>query len=269
MKYLSIWMLLSIVLSSCAYTRVVPLQSNTYPAIPESEVTIFVDENDLPQEYEKVALITTDYDSGFDKVKWNSVKKKCASIGCNGVYQKYEDRASQGEQIAGAIFGLYTTDKAEFIAIRYDSNRAEKANVSDDNETSIVYEKSMSEIKDYLESSASKDKVEGFYSVFRTTINKGSKEVVSDRKLIGNIAILYYDKNLFDVVDYYDELRFANDQPDIVGEIELDSELSCSYRTLDSKNQVIDEYLIIDYSNGFEIRYEDEYSTHINFYVKK
>jgi len=84
MKYLSIWMLLSIVLSSCAYTRVVPLQSNTYPAIPESEVTIFVDENDLPKEYEKVALITTDYDSGFDKVKWNSVKKKCASIGCNG-----------------------------------------------------------------------------------------------------------------------------------------------------------------------------------------
>lgn len=104
---------------SCAYTRVVPLASATYPAISVDEVTIFVDEADLPEEYEKVAIITTDYTSGYDQTKWNSVKRKCASIGCNGVYQKMEQRATSGEKIAGAIFGTGTSDKAEFIAIRY------------------------------------------------------------------------------------------------------------------------------------------------------
>ena len=120
MKNLLFFLLLTVILSSCAYTRVIPLKDKTYPPIPVEEVTIFVDEEDLPEEFEKVAIITTDYSSGYDKTKWNSVKKKCASIGCNGVYQKFEKRASSGEKIAGAIFGYSTSDKAEFIAIRYE-----------------------------------------------------------------------------------------------------------------------------------------------------
>lgn len=119
MKNKLLLMLMTLVISSCAYTRIIPIKDKTYPPILVEEVIIFVDEADLPDEYEKVAIITTDYSSGYDKTKWNSVKKKCASIGCNGVYQKFEKRASSGEKIAGAIFGYGTSDKAEFIAIKY------------------------------------------------------------------------------------------------------------------------------------------------------
>jgi len=260
---------LSIVLSSCAYTRVVPLQSNTYPAIPESEVTIFVDENDLPKEYEKVALITTDYDSGFDKVKWNSVKKKCASIGCNGVYQKYEDRASQGEQIAGAIFGLYTTDKAEFIAIRYDDSDENYNDDAVDKTDDLVYEKSMSGIEQYLNSDNEKDIIEGLYSISRTTINNQTKTILADKTKIGKVAILKLEDDFFDIVEYYDEQRFSNDRPSIVGEVEIDNELSCTIRTFDDQNQLKEEHLIINYKHGFEIRFVEDNYTHIDMYTRE
>ena len=119
MKNLLLFILVALLVAACAYTRVIPLKDKTYPPIPIENVTIFVDEADLPVEFEKVAIITTDYSSGYDETKWKSVKKKCASIGCNGVYQKFEKRATTGEKIAGAIFGYSTSDKAEFIAIKY------------------------------------------------------------------------------------------------------------------------------------------------------
>jgi hypothetical protein len=106
-------------LGSCAFSKTIPLAGKTYPAITVEEVVIFVDPKDLPVEFEKVAIISTDYTSTYDKAKWKNVRKKCAEMGCNGVYQSFEKRASQGERIAGAIFGTGSRDKAEFIAIRY------------------------------------------------------------------------------------------------------------------------------------------------------
>ncbi len=119
MKKLTFFLILAASLMSCVYSRVIPLENKTYPSIAADEVRIFVDEEDLPIEFEKVAIITADLSSGSDKVKWNSVRKKSAKIGCNGVYQKFEQRASAGERIAGSVLGHTALDKAEFIAIRY------------------------------------------------------------------------------------------------------------------------------------------------------
>jgi len=105
--------------SGCAFTSAVPIAGSSYPPISVEEVTIFLYDEDLPDEFEEVAIISTNYSSGFDGVKWKCVKKRAAKLGCNGIYQRSEYKATTGERIAGTFLGTGTTDEAEFIGIRY------------------------------------------------------------------------------------------------------------------------------------------------------
>jgi hypothetical protein len=112
-------------LTSCVSSRIVMLANTTSLGgiSNPDEVTIFIDAADLPTEYQKIAIITTSYVSGMDKAKWRRVRERCAEIGANGVYTQMENRASGGAKVAAAIFGTVASDKAEFIAIRYNKQQ--------------------------------------------------------------------------------------------------------------------------------------------------
>lgn len=108
-----------LVLSSCARSSYVYLDQTKpkYASINPSEVVIFQDKEDLPNSYEKVAIITTDYCSTCTKYKWESTREKAAKLGCNGIYEVTKTRTVT----SGSVITDTDDDHvAEFVAIRYD-----------------------------------------------------------------------------------------------------------------------------------------------------
>lgn len=122
MKNFAIFVLFSISVSffSCASADAIMLSQKRYPPLASPElVQIFLDEKDLPPNFEKVALIKSEVVSGYDKAQWKKIKARCAQIGANGVWLKTTTEAKNGEKIAAAVFGTLTTDKAELVAIYF------------------------------------------------------------------------------------------------------------------------------------------------------
>jgi hypothetical protein len=112
-------MFATVFLVGCVQTQATMLSSKAYPPLTPEEVTIYLSEEDIPGEYEKIAILTAKGSSGMtnEDQMYEALRKKAAKIGANGIlYQKIEE-PSQGAKIAGAIFGTGTTRRSEMIAI--------------------------------------------------------------------------------------------------------------------------------------------------------
>ncbi|TAE05700.1 MAG: hypothetical protein EAZ95_19645 [Bacteroidetes bacterium] len=102
MKKLSIFLLILIVLpiSSCYFnygrvsSQAMPLKASFYKALPIDSVNIFLQPQDLPTHFDKVAMIYSGYveihpwrDARKWHKMWQQVRQQAAKLGCNGVYQ--------------------------------------------------------------------------------------------------------------------------------------------------------------------------------------
>jgi hypothetical protein len=104
----------------CANSSETFMTTHRYEPIPLTDVVVFVSEADLPKEYEKVALIETTFLSDGEKFMWKSVTQKAAKLGANGVYMLSKKETPKGVQLATALLvGVPTSDKAQFVAIRF------------------------------------------------------------------------------------------------------------------------------------------------------
>ena len=95
------------------------LSSKTYPELSPEDVVIYLSEEDIPGEFEKIAILNAKGSSDFtnESQMYNALKKKAAKIGANGILFQPVKEASQGAKVAAAIFGTGTSRRAEMIAI--------------------------------------------------------------------------------------------------------------------------------------------------------
>jgi len=96
---------------SCVTSSVTRLTTTSFQPTTPAEVKIFVEYEDLPAEYEKVALINVTYHPRYANMKWDRARKKAAKLGCNGVYERYSESTLDAEGLNGA--------RAEIVGIRY------------------------------------------------------------------------------------------------------------------------------------------------------
>ncbi|MBL4770759.1 MAG: hypothetical protein JKY61_06405 [Planctomycetes bacterium] len=104
---------------SCITTSVTPLyKSNFAPRLVE-EVQVYLSERDVDAPFKKVALIHASGDSGWtnQRMMIERAKKDAAKLGCNGLLLETVDEASQGAQVAAAIFGGTTQRHGKMVAI--------------------------------------------------------------------------------------------------------------------------------------------------------
>lgn len=111
--------LLALILSSCVQTSATMLSSKTFPALTPEEVTIYLSEEDIPGEYERIAIINATGDTNYTNQAqlYEAVRKRAASIGANGVLHAVIEEAGTGAQVAAAVLGTTTNRRAEMIAI--------------------------------------------------------------------------------------------------------------------------------------------------------
>lgn len=107
MKYFLGLAILGLCLASCAHSRVTMVGNERYLPIHEDEVTIILEFEDLPEFHEKVALINITYTTAFRNKMWANAKAKAAKLGCNGIYERYNQITDD------------SNSSSEIVAIRY------------------------------------------------------------------------------------------------------------------------------------------------------
>jgi len=95
------------------------LNGEQRPALQPEEVTIYLDEDDIDGDFEKMAVIDLSGASGWtnEKMIYEKARKEAAEIGANGVLFEEIEEAGTGEQVAAAIFGTGSDTDAKMIAI--------------------------------------------------------------------------------------------------------------------------------------------------------
>lgn len=90
------------------------LSSKSFPATTPEEVTIYLSEDDLPGEFERIAIINAKDDSEFtnESQLYEAVRKRAASIGANGVLHAVIEEPGSGAKVAAAFLGTSTSRRA-------------------------------------------------------------------------------------------------------------------------------------------------------------
>lgn len=117
-------------LAACVSTSATRLgQGPIRPALPPDSVAIYLTAADVPGRYEQVALLNSkgDVDLTDEKKMYDSIRKKAAEMGANGVILGSTNEPGAGAKVAKALFGTSANRKNTAIAIwvfHNDSTRA-------------------------------------------------------------------------------------------------------------------------------------------------
>lgn len=110
---------LALFLVGCVNTSATMLSGKTYSELSPEEVTIYLSEDDIPGEFERVAILNARGSTSMtnEQQMYKALRKRAAKIGANGILHAELDEPGTGAQIAGAVFGTGTSRKAEMVAI--------------------------------------------------------------------------------------------------------------------------------------------------------
>lgn len=119
----SYWLVLPVaffvLLSGCVTASVTQLDNTQRKPLTPEEVTIYLEEEDIPGDFDKVAVIDLSGASGWtdEEQIYEKAREEAAEIGANGVLFDNIEEAGTGEQVASALFGTGSDTDAKMIAI--------------------------------------------------------------------------------------------------------------------------------------------------------
>jgi len=95
------------------------LSSQKFAPLTPEEVTIYMEEEDIPGEFQKIAILNATGSTSMtdERQMYEALKKRAATIGANGILFQPIEEPSAGAKIAGAFLGTGSNRKAEMIAI--------------------------------------------------------------------------------------------------------------------------------------------------------
>lgn len=122
--------LLGLIVTSCVNTKVTMLipGEEAAPISPDS-VRIFVLESELDTlEYLRVAIIEATGSGEWTSQSgmYNAMRKKAATLGCNGILLPQISEPGAGAKVAGAFLGTGTERKGQAVAIRVIGRKREQ-----------------------------------------------------------------------------------------------------------------------------------------------
>ncbi len=119
----------AVLLTGCISTSVTKLSTRSYTPLTPEDVTIYLYEEDIPGDYEKVALITArgDYAMTDEAKMFKKVRQKAAKLGANGVLVETVREPSTEAKVANFLFSTTANRKGEMLAIYVLSVRDEGA----------------------------------------------------------------------------------------------------------------------------------------------
>jgi hypothetical protein len=107
-------------LAACVSTTATRLgQGQIRPAISPDSVVIYLKAEDVPGRYEQVALLNSSGNVEYtnEQQMYNSMRKKAAELGANGVILDATSEPGAGAKVAQALFGVSADRKGKAVAI--------------------------------------------------------------------------------------------------------------------------------------------------------
>ena len=103
----------------CVSADATMLSSKRRPALAPKDVQVFLNEAEIRQPYEKVALIHLGGDANWtnEKQLYAAAKKKAARLGANGVVLGTIDQPGAEMQVVSAAFGVPVSRKSQALAV--------------------------------------------------------------------------------------------------------------------------------------------------------
>ena len=91
-----------------------------YPPTTAEQITIYLIEDDVPGDYEKLAIINLkgDYNTTDEEMMYKKARKEAAKYGANGILVYQVEDPGTGAKVADALLGTGATRKGRMIAIR-------------------------------------------------------------------------------------------------------------------------------------------------------
>lgn len=117
---LSLALLALLAVTRCVTTNATPLGPPTKrPALTPEQVVLYRTAAQVPGRYEEIALLHSSGDASFsdEAMMYQSMRKKAASLGANGVILDAMTEPSAGAKVAAAIFWVPTERKGKALAI--------------------------------------------------------------------------------------------------------------------------------------------------------
>ena len=112
---------LLLVLPACVQTNAVRLgAAPARPPVPEAQVVVYRTAGQIPGKYEEVALLNSTGEATWtnEEKMFNSMRKKAAKLGANGIVLDAMSEPSAGAKVAAAVFGVGGAErKGKAIAI--------------------------------------------------------------------------------------------------------------------------------------------------------
>lgn len=110
---------LMVSLCGCISTSVVPLNNKKYAPVHPDEVTVYLEEADIPGEFDKVAVLHSrgDYAWTDEARLFKNARKKAAKIGANGLLVRKLKEPNTGDKVAQVLVGTEAKRRSEMIAI--------------------------------------------------------------------------------------------------------------------------------------------------------
>ena len=113
---------LALFATGCISTNAVRLgePGQKYAPVPESEVRVYLKEEDVEGEFDKLAIINAEgnYNFANDERMINAMKKKAGQLGANAIILGEFKDPSTVEKIADAVIGVGGEKTAKVLAIR-------------------------------------------------------------------------------------------------------------------------------------------------------
>lgn len=112
-------LLIVIAATGCVVTEHSMLSSKSFPPLTLEDVTIYMSEDEVPGDFEKIAILNAKASAEYTRSSkmYDKIRAEAAKIGANGVLYQPVIEPGQGAKIAAAVFGTGTTRRVEMIAI--------------------------------------------------------------------------------------------------------------------------------------------------------
>ena len=105
--------------NGCVNTNATLLSNQRHPAVHPDDVVIYISEDDIPGDYDKVALIYAKASANWttESKMLKALRKQAAALGANGILYSSIQEPSSEAKVAAVVVGADTERRAEMIAI--------------------------------------------------------------------------------------------------------------------------------------------------------
>ena len=107
-------------LAGCVSARATMLVPGQFSPVPESEVRVFLAENEVPSTCQRIALIHTsgDVDMTDETQMITAARRRAGQVGANAVLLSNVREPGSGRRVAAAVFGVSADRKGQLIGYR-------------------------------------------------------------------------------------------------------------------------------------------------------